>query len=411
MNRQQAQALDRADPVAEKRSEFMLPDQVIYLDGNSLGAMPVAANERALKLMRQQWSQDLVRSWNDHNWIDLPVATGEKIATLLGASEGQVVCCDSTSVNLFKLLCSALGMQEGRRIVLSQVDNFPTDLYMVQGLSRLSGDKVCQLEVVEEAEIASRLDEKVAVLLLTHVNYRSGRLHDIRRLTELAHQKGALVIWDLAHSTGVLPLELDLCRVDFAVGCGYKYLNGGPGAPGFLYVAKRHHGSVSQPLSGWMGHAEPFAFGEDYQAAPGVNQYLCGTPPVLSMSVMDAALSVFDGVDMADLRAKSMALTGLFAQLVANNAQLDDFVLISPEAAHLRGSQLAYSHPNAYSICQVLIERGVIADFRAPDVLRFGFAPLYVRYQDVWDAVNILTEVMANKDYQRDIYQRVRKVT
>lgn len=411
MNRQQAQTLDRTDPVAEKRSEFMLPDQVIYLDGNSLGAMPVVANERALQLMQQQWSQDLIRSWNDHNWIDLPVVTGEKIATLLGASKGQVVCCDSTSVNLFKLLCSALGMQKGRSIVLSQVDNFPTDLYMVQGLSRLSGDKVCQLEVVEEAEIASRLDEKVAVLLLTHVNYRSGRLHDMRRLTELAHQKGALVIWDLAHSTGVLPLELDQYRVDFAVGCGYKYLNGGPGAPGFLYVAKRHHGSVSQPLSGWMGHVEPFAFGEDYQAAPGVNQYLCGTPPVLSMSVMDAALSVFDGVDMADLRNKSVALTNLFAQLVANNAQLDDFVLISPEDAQQRGSQLAYSHPNAYSICQALIERGVIADFRAPDVLRFGLAPLYIRYQDVWDAVNILTEVMANKDYQRDIYQRFRKVT
>ncbi len=411
MNRQQAQAFDKADPVASKRSEFILPDGVIYLDGNSLGAMPRVAGERARQLMQQQWSQDLIRSWNDHDWIDLPHVTGEKIAALVGASAGQVICCDSTSVNLFKLLCSALELQKDRRIVLSQADNFPTDLYMVQGLRQLAGDEYCLLEVAEEAEIATRLDENVAVLLLTHVNYRSGRLHDIRSLTELAHQKGVLVIWDLSHSTGVLPLELDDWGVDFAVGCGYKYLNGGPGAPAFLYVAKRHQATVRQPLSGWMGHAEPFAFSQDYRAAHGIGRYLCGTPPVLSMSVMDAALSVFAGVDMAELRAKSIALGELFAQLVASNEDLSELTLISPQNGHHRGSQLAYRHPDAYSICQVLIERGVIADFRAPDVLRFGFAPLYIRYQDAWDAVAILSRVMAEKTYRLDRYRRVRKVT
>jgi len=373
--------------------------------------MPRAAGDRAQQLMQQQWSQDLIRSWNEHDWIDLPLVTGEKIAALVGASAGQVICCDSTSVNLFKLLCSALGIQKGRRIVLSQADNFPTDLYMVQGLNQLMGDEGCLLEVVEEGQITSRLNESVAVLLLTHVNYRSGRLHDIQRITELAHQQGVLVIWDLSHSTGVLPLELDEWGVDFAVGCGYKYLNGGPGAPAFLYVAKRHQDAVQQPLSGWMGHATPFSFSQEYQAAQGIERYLCGTPPVLSMSIMDAALSVFAGVNMADLRAKSIALGELFAQLVADNEELNDLTLVSPQNGKHRGSQLAYRHPDAYSICQVLIERGVIADFRAPDVLRFGFAPLYIRFQDAWDAVSVLASVMVEETYRLDQYRRVYKVT
>jgi kynureninase len=403
--------LDRNDPLAEKRLEFTLPDNVIYLDGNSLGAMPKVANERSVNLMQEQWGKDLVGSWNAHQWIDLPTKVGEKIAPLLGAAPGQVICCDSTSVNLFKLLCSALAMQKNRQIVLSQKDNFPADLYMVQGLSQLGPGKLCELKNCEDTGIEAQLDETVAVLLLTHVNYRSGKLHDIQRLTELAHQKGILVIWDLAHSTGALPLELDKWGVDFAVGCGYKYLNGGPGAPAFVYVAKRHQHATRQPLSGWMGHATPFSFSEDYQAADGVKQFLCGTPPILSMSVLDAALSVFDDVDMHELRTKSVNLTDLFLQLVEHDENLGNLVPISPTEPGHRGSHLAFTHPKAFSICQRLIEQGVIADFRAPDVLRFGFAPLYLRYRDIRDAVYILTEIMVSKTYLEEKYSKVNKVT
>jgi kynureninase len=411
MMHQDVLEMDRNDPLAEKRLEFVLPDNVIYLDGNSLGAMPKVANERSVTLMQEQWGKDLVKSWNTHQWIDLPTKVGEKIAPLLGAVSGQVICCDSTSVNLFKLLCSALAMQKNRRIVLSQKDNFPADLYMVQGLSQLSPGKLCELKICEDTGIEAQLDETVAVLLLTHVNYRSGKLHDMQRLTELAHQNGILVIWDLAHSSGALTLELDKWGVDFAVGCGYKYLNGGPGAPAFVYVAERHQHATRQPLSGWMGHATPFSFNENYQAAVGVKQFLCGTPPILSMSVLDAALSVFEDVDMHELRTKSVNLTELFLQLVDNNENLNNLVLISPRGPSHRGSHLAFTHPKAFSICQRLIEQGVIADFRVPDVLRFGFAPLYLRYQDIRDAVYILTEIMVSKSYLKEKYSKVNKVT
>jgi kynureninase len=403
--------LDRGDPLAAKRGEFALPDNVVYLDGNSLGAMPLAAQQRSLHVVEQQWGRDLIQSWNSHDWIDLPITVGEKIAPLLGAARGQVICCDSTSVNLFKSLCCALGMQKDRRLVLSQTDNFPADLYIAQGLNNLSPGEICKLEVIDDSEIEARLDETVAVLMLTHVNFRSGKLHDIRRLTERAHEKGALVIWDLAHSTGALPLELDDWGVDFAVGCGYKYLNGGPGAPAFIYAAERHHASIRQPLTGWMGHQKPFSFSGEYQPAPGVQQFLCGTPPVLSMSVLDAALGVFEGVDMDELRAKSMGLSELFIQLCQSNKHLRELILVSPQNSHDRGSQLAFAHPSAYAICQALIERGVIADFRAPDILRIGLAPLYLRYKDIWDAVQILAEIMMARSYLQDQYSRPQKVT
>lgn len=403
--------LDRGDPLAAKRGEFALPDNVVYLDGNSLGAMPLAAQQRSLHVVEQQWGRDLIQSWNSHDWIDLPITVGEKIAPLLGAARGQVICCDSTSVNLFKSLCCALGMQKDRRLVLSQTDNFPADLYIAQGLNNLSPGEICKLEVIDDSEIEARLDETVAVLMLTHVNFRSGKLHDIRRLTERAHEKGALVIWDLAHSTGALPLELDDWGVDFAVGCGYKYLNGGPGAPAFIYAAERHHASIRQPLTGWMGHQKPFSFSGEYQPAPGVQQFLCGTPPVLSMSVLDAALGVFEGVDMDELRAKSMGLSELFIQLCQSNKHLRELILVSPQNSHDRGSQLAFAHPSAFAICQALIERGVIADFRAPDILRIGLAPLYLRYKDIWDAVQILAEIMMTRCYLQDQYSRPQKVT
>ena len=411
MNLENVLDLDRGDPLAAKRGEFALPDNVVYLDGNSLGAMPLAAQQRSLHVVEQQWGRDLIQSWNSHDWIDLPITVGEKIAPLLGAARGQVICCDSTSVNLFKSLCCALGMQKDRRLVLSQTDNFPADLYIAQGLNNLSPGEICKLEVIDDSEIEARLDETVAVLMLTHVNFRSGKLHDIRRLTERAHEKGALVIWDLAHSTGALPLELDDWGVDFAVGCGYKYLNGGPGAPAFIYAAERHHASIRQPLTGWMGHQKPFSFSGEYQPAPGVQQFLCGTPPVLSMSVLDAALGVFEGVDMDELRAKSMGLSELFIQLCQSNKHLRELILVSPQNSHDRGSQLAFAHPSAFAICQALIERGVIADFRAPDILRIGLAPLYLRYKDIWDAVQILAEIMMARSYLQDQYSRPQKVT
>ncbi len=403
--------LDRLDPLAGKRDLFVLPEGLIYLDGNSLGALPVAAQQRAAEIVAKQWGQDLVRSWNTHAWIDLPVKVGEKIAPLLGASAGQIICCDSISVNLFKVLAAALQMQTGRHVVLSQEDNFPADLYIAEGLGSISTSGTVELKLIDDGGIEAALDESVAVLMLTHVNYKSGKIHDMRRLTQLAHDKGILVVWDLAHSAGAVPLALDDCHVDFAVGCGYKYLNGGPGSPAFIYAAKRHQDGIRQPLSGWMGHAAPFAFDTRYRAAQGMRQFLCGTPPILSMGVLDAALDVFEGVDMQILRGKSRQLGELFLEQAADTGFLAEFELVSPTDSTQRGSQLALGHPRAFAICQALIDRGVIADFRAPDVLRLGFAPLYLRYRDIARSVEILADVMAGKIYQEEKYSKRQKVT
>lgn len=403
--------MDRKDPLTYKREQFVLPDGLIYLDGNSLGALPIAARDMATDVIERQWGQDLIRSWNSNHWIDLPVTVGEKIAPLLGASPGQTICCDSISVNLFKLLAAALKLRPDRRVVLSQNDNFPADLYMAQGLRDLCGEESCQLRLVEEDDVEGALDETVAVLLLTHVNYRSGKMHDMQALTDRAHEKNILVIWDLAHSAGAVPLELDDWDVDFAVGCGYKYLNGGPGAPAFIYAAKRHQDSIRQPLSGWMGHRTPFSFEQIYQAAPGMSQFLSGTPPILSMTVLDAALGVFAGLDMHLLREKSLGLTELFLQLVDLDEGLSSLELVSPRTGDQRGSQLAFTHAHAYEICQALIEHSVIADFRAPDVLRFGFAPLYLRFKDVWEGVRILSGIIVNGEYGESRFSERQKVT
>lgn len=406
------QQLDQQDPLAEKRNAFVLPENTVYLDGNSLGAMPKVAAERAQQVLAQQWSQDLIKSWNSHSWIDLPGVVGEKIARLVGAGSGQLICCDSTSVNLFKVLSSAMLMQQGRSIVLSQQSNFPTDLYMVQGLASLLGDQHCQLQLVaDESDIATQLSTDVAVLLLTQVDFRTGRLLDMQRLTELAHAKGILVIWDLAHSAGALPIALDACNVDFAVGCGYKYLNGGPGAPAFVYAAARHHRVLRQPLTGWLGHSSPFTFDKHYQKAPGIAQFLTGTPPIISMSVLDAALTVFADVDMEQLRAKSLALSGCFQQLVQQHDSLQELNLLTPQQPAERGSQLAYQHPKAYALCQALIQHGVIADFRAPNILRLGFTPLYLRYVDIWQAVTTLAELVKSGEYLKPQYAVKNKVT
>ncbi len=405
------QHYDQQDLLAHKRAEFSLPEHIIYFDGNSLGAMPVAAVQRAQDVLVRQWSQDLIQSWNSNHWIDLPVKVGEQIGRLIGAEHGQVICCDSTSVNLFKVLSCALFMQPDRSVVLTQQGNFPTDLYMVQGLSTLVGEKRCQLLEAPEHELEQALNSDVAVLMLTQVDFRSGRLLDIQRLTQRAHEQGVLVIVDLAHSAGALPVELDAWQADFAVGCGYKYLNGGPGAPAFLYAAKRHHAAINQPLSGWMGHKTPFNFSPQYVKSDGIEQFLTGTPAVISMSVLDAALQVFSDVSMQQIREKSLGLTSCFHQLVQQQAALAELTLITPLKPEERGSQLAYQHPAAYALCQALIKRGVIADFRAPDILRLGFTPLYIRYIDLWHAVEILTDIVANQEYLKPEYAIKQKVT
>jgi kynureninase len=403
--------LDKSDPLSYKRDQFELPDDLIYLDGNSLGALPMVARDMAAEIVHDQWGKGLIRSWNTNHWIDLPINVGEKIAPLLGASPGQLICCDSISVNLFKLLSAALNMQNERSVVLSQQDNFPADLYIAQGLSQLCGSEFCDLKIVEEEDIVAALDESVAVLMLTHINYKSGRLHDIQGLTRLAHEKGILVIWDLAHSAGAVPLELDDWQVDFAVGCGYKYLNGGPGAPAFIYAAKHHQDRVQQPLSGWMGHRAPFSFEPGYRAAAGMLQFLCGTPPIVSMGIFAASLGIFEDIDMCVLRKKSIKLGKLFLQLVEDDDRLEELRLVSPRKSHERGSQISFSHPQAFAICQALIDRGVIADFRAPDVLRFGLSPLYLRYRDIWDSVQMLSDILAKGAYKQARYARQTKVT
>ena len=411
MNFHEIIALDKADPLAKKRFEFDLPANTIYLDGNSLGALPKAVKSKVAEVVSQQWGNDLIKSWNCHGWIDLPIKVGEKIAHIIGAAQGQVICCDSISVNLFKLLCSALQLNFGRTVVLSTNDNFPTDLYLVQGLSDLLGPGLCQLQMVEEQYIEQHLTESVAVLLLTQVNFRTGELLDMEKLTQLAHDKGILVIWDLAHSAGALPVELDKCEVDFAVGCGYKYLNGGPGAPAFLYVAKRHQGVVNQPLAGWMGHAKPFAFDPKYIPAPNINQFQCGTPSVISMSALDAALDVWQDVNLLQIRHKSQALGDVFIGLIQMNDCLHDLILISPDVAQQRGSQLAFSHNDAFAICQALIEKGVVADFRAPNILRFGFTPLYTSFEDIWLAVKKLVNIVESEHYKERRFNVILKVT
>jgi kynureninase len=411
MNFDDITALDKADPLAKKRLEFDLPTNTVYLDGNSLGALPTVAKSRIADVVSEQWGNHLIRSWNDHHWIDLPISVGNKIAPIIGAESGQVICCDSISVNLFKLLSSALSLNSARSIVLSTQDNFPTDLYMAQGLSELLGPDLCQLQLVAEEQIEHNLNEDVAVLLLTQVNFRTGQLLNMEKLTQLAHKKGILVIWDLAHSAGALPVELDKCKADFAVGCGYKYLNGGPGAPAFLYVAKRHHALVKQPLSGWMGHAKPFSFDPEYQSASNINQFLSGTPCVISMSALDAALDVWQDVDILEIRQKSIALCDVFIRTVQMHDCLHELQLCSPNEANQRGSQLAFSHDNAFAICQALIEKGVIADFRAPNILRFGFTPLYTSFEDIWQAVNTLVDVVENELYKEPRFNLALKVT
>jgi kynureninase len=421
-SREACLALDAADPLAAMRARFRLPPGLIYLDGNSLGALPAATPARLARVIEQEWGEGLIGSWNSPapgstagaGWVDAPLRLGERLAPLLGAAPGQVAVADSTSVNLYKLLAMALSLRPERRLIVSEADNFPTDLYIAQGLiAQLGGRPALRLlpAGASVADYAAALDRDSAVLMLSHVSYRTGALHDMRALSDAAHAVGALTLWDLAHSAGALPLALDADGADFAVGCGYKYLNGGPGAPAFLYLARRWQGQVTSPLSGWFGHARPFAFEPDYQPAPDIAQALCGTPPILGLSALEVGIEQFEGVDLAELRAKSVALAELCIGLVESRLAGQGFALASPRESARRGSQVCWRHPQAWPICQALIAGGVVGDFRAPDILRFGFAPLYLRYVDVWDAVEQLVQLMASGDWRQERFQARGKVT
>jgi kynureninase len=409
VNDNDIETLDRNDPLASYRDRFVLPSDTIYLDGNSLGAMPQQVKTRIEHTLAMEWSQDLIQSWNKNAWIDLPSTVGEKIARLIGAAEGQVICADSTSVNLFKLLVTALNLKTGRKEILSQTDNFPTDLYMAQGAVELLTSRGVVVNTCPEDDLADAISDDTAVLMLTHTNFRTGKVHDMQLITRIAHKHGALVLWDLSHSAGAMPIDLDDCEVDMAVGCGYKYLNGGPGAPAFLYLSRKLQDQVTQPLTGWMGHIEPFGFNADYSPAKGILQYLCGTPPVLSMAALDAALDLYADVDLGEVRKKSVQLTELFISLV-KQAELG-LELVSPVDSGVRGSQVSFGHGQAYAIIQALIARGVIGDFRDPDIMRFGIAPLYTRYQDIKRAADMLAEVITGQTYLSSQFVERKPVT
>ncbi|MFZ6648055.1 kynureninase [Undibacterium sp. TJN25] len=410
LNREHSIALDAEDQLAAYRGKFALPEQEIYLDGNSLGAMPAHLPARMQQAVASEWGNGLIRSWNDAGWIDLPQRVAAKIARLIGAEGDEVMVGDSTSVNLFKALAAALRLNPGRKVILTERGNFPTDLYIAQGIAGLFDAEIRYVDS-DEASVLAALDEDVSVLMLTHVNYRSGRIYDMQKITAMAHAAGALCIWDLAHSAGAVHVELNAAKADMAVGCGYKYLNGGPGAPAFVFVASRHLDDVRQPLSGWHGHAQPFEFLQEYQPAAGINRMQCGTPPLLSMIALDAALEVFEGLDMQQLRAKSRALGDLFIRLVDEKLAGYDFGIASPRDSALRGSQVALTHAQGYAIVQALIARGITGDFRMPDILRFGFAPLYVRFVDVYDTVEAIAEIMEKDEWNQEKFLTKKAVT
>ncbi len=411
LTRADCEAMDAADPLGRFRAEFALPEGVIYLDGNSLGALPRRVSQRMRTAVDEEWGRGLIRAWNDADWYKARVGGGAAIARLVGADEDEVIVCDSTSVNLYKVLMGALRMQAGRRVIVSERGNFPTDVYVSARVAEQTG---CELRAHDPADIPAALAEAgddLAVLHLTQVNYKTGRVHDMAALTAAAQAQGGLVIWDLAHSAGTLEVDLNGCNADFAVGCGYKYLNGGPGAPAFVFVARRHVEALWQPIAGWHGHAQPFGFAHDFAPDPGIARMLVGTAPQLSLLALEEALTVFEDVDMGALRRKGQDLGDLFIRLADQELAAHGFGIASPRDAAARGSQVSLTHPQGYAIMQAIIDRGTIGDFRAPDILRFGFAGLYVSHADVWDAVATLRDVMESGAWDTAGYRAVKAVT
>lgn len=409
--RDDCQALDERDPLSALRDAFDLPQGVIYLDGNSLGARPKAALARAQQVIADEWGRELITSWNTAGWFDMPKRLGDQLGALIGAGPGEVVVTDTTSLNLFKALAAAIKLQKdtSRRVIVTERSNFPTDIYMAQGLSSWL-DRGYSVRLVDSVDdIPAAVDHECAVLMLTHVNYRTGYQHDMAVLSAHARANGALTVWDLAHSAGAVPVDLHADGADFAVGCTYKYLNGGPGAPAFIWVPQRHQAAFGHPLSGWWSHAAPFEMASDFAPCSGIGRALCGTQPIVSLALVECGLDIFGRTEMGDIRAKSLALTDLFIALVEERCAGHNLTLVTPREHARRGSQVSFAHPHGYAVMQALIARGVIGDYREPHIMRFGFTPLYTSFTDVWDAVDILKDILVHHAY--DIHARRGAVT
>lgn len=399
-----AEQLDAADALAGVRDRFELPDGLVYLDGNSLGALPVGVREAVDDAVTRQWGQDLISSWNTHDWWDAPRRVGARIARLVGAHDDEVVVADSTSANLFKALVAAARLRPGRSTLVIEPGNFPADLYVADSVADLLGLRVERTEPGDLAALLAEAGGDVAVVSFSHVDYRTGRAHDMAGITAAVHDAGALAVWDLSHSAGALPVDLTGAAADLAVGCGYKYLNGGPGAPAYVMVARRHQEFVRSPLTGWTGHAQPFAMEGSYRPAPGIDRMRNGTPPVLSLLALEAALAAFDGVDLAEVRAKSLSLTSFFLDLADEALTPLGFAAVTPRDPAERGSQVSLRHPSAYGVVQALAARGVVGDYREPDLVRLGFAPLYLRHVDVVRAVEQIVAVVTAGEERDDRY-------
>ncbi|QZP20469.1 kynureninase [Pseudomonas sp. DR208] len=408
-------ALDEQDPLAPLRRQFALPEGVIYLDGNSLGARPLTALARAQAVIAEEWGNGLIRSWNSAGWADLSQRLGNRLAPLIGAGDGEVVITDTTSINLFKVLSAALTVQRQRqphrKVIVSEASNFPTDLYIAEGLAELLQQGYALRLVNSPDELPQAIDQDVAVVMLTHVNYKTGYMYDMQALTALSHECGALSIWDLAHSAGAVPIDLHQAGADYAIGCTYKYLNGGPGSQAFVWVNPALVDVVRQPLSGWFGHTRQFAMESNYAPSAGIARYLCGTQPITSLAMVECGLEIFAQTDMASLRSKSLALTDLFITLVEARCAAHELVLITPREHARRGSHVSFEHPEGYAVIQALIARGVIGDYREPRIMRFGFTPLYTSFTEVFDAVEILGEILDNRTWDQPQFKVRNSVT
>ncbi|OPA97900.1 kynureninase [Pseudomonas fluorescens] len=413
--RSHCQALDAQDPLAPLRQQFALPEGVIYLDGNSLGARPVAALARAQQVISDEWGNGLIRSWNSAGWAELSQRLGNRLAPLIGARDGEVVITDTTSINLFKVLSAALSVQRQRqpkrKVIVSEASNFPTDLYIAEGLTELLQQGYSLRLVNSPDELTQAIDADVAVVMLTHVNYKTGYMYDMQALTALSHECGALSIWDLAHSAGAVPIDLHKAGADYAIGCTYKYLNGGPGSQAFVWVNPALVDVVRQPLSGWFGHTRQFAMESNYAPSAGIARYLCGTQPITSLAMVECGLEIFAQTDMASLRAKSLALTDLFITLVESRCAAHGLELITPREHARRGSHVSFEHPEGYAVIQALIARGVIGDYREPRIMRFGFTPLYTSFTEVFDAVEVLGEILDNGTWDQPQFKVRNSVT
>jgi len=410
LTRNDLEQLDREDPLASFRDEFFLPDGITYFNGNSLGAMPLKAVQRARQVVEEEWATGLIGSMNSAGWFELPLTLGRKIAPLVGAKPNEVVITDSTGIDLYKVLAAALQIQPDRRVVVMEGSNFPTDNYMVQGLLAQLGDGYT-IRYAEVDEIMAAIDEDVAAICITHVHYKTGHILDMAAITKRAHAVGAAAVWDLCHSAGALPVDLNACNVDFAVACTYKYLNGGPGSPAMLFAAERHHGKYQQPLTGWFGHAAPFDFEQDYRPAGDIRQMLSGTQPIVSLSLAEIGIDIMLRADMQEIRRKSMRMTDLFIDLVEQRCGVHGIKLASPREASSRGSQVSFSHPEAYPLVRALHDRGVICDYRSPGNMRFGFAPLYNSFVDIWDAVEQLHDILQSGAWNAAKYHERNVVT